>query len=111
MYIFIFLQVSITIDPPQARPNDHVTIKIQTEGQALVGLDGIDKSILYLADVKSISEARVSSCLFRLMTNLTDSSMSDSTSLTGVNRLSNCIEGCMQMAGKKVFGYDKNNAG
>ena len=55
----IWFQVSITITPEEARPNENVNIRIKTEGQALVGLDGIDKSILLLAEVKSLTETRV----------------------------------------------------
>ena len=55
----VYFQVSITINPQEARPNEDVNIRIQTEGQALVGLDGIDRSILLLAAVKSLTEDRV----------------------------------------------------
>ena len=56
----LFFQVSLTVDPPVQYPNDEFTLRIQTEGAAVVGLGVIDQSLTYLAKSNDITNARVS---------------------------------------------------
>ena len=50
----------MTIVPPVARPGEDTTINVQAGANAVVGLSGIDKSLLYLAGTNDLTNARVS---------------------------------------------------
>lgn len=56
-------QVSLTVHPETQYPNEQFTLRIQTEGAAVVGLGVIDQSLTYLAKSNDITNARLQSAI------------------------------------------------
>ena len=59
MVLFVPLQVSLRIEPEVQRPGMDATIFVEAQGSAVIGLSGVDKSLLYLAGTNDITNARV----------------------------------------------------
>ena len=71
MVLFVPLQVSLRIEPEVQRPGMDATIFVEAQGSAVIGLSGVDKSLLYLAGTNDITNARVGTQLANIVGPLT----------------------------------------
>ena len=70
MVLFVPLQVSLRIEPEVQRPGMDATIFVEAQGSSIIGLSGVDKSLLYLAGTNDITNARVGTQLGTQLANI-----------------------------------------